>query len=138
MKRFASLWAGALCVLALVFGVAGANAAQSRTWVNDFERPGDDQPTPGDWYPLGVGSIQRVPSGYVSPSGYASGIQSAHGRWHARLRKADCEANRFVTKCRGPYTYWGKGTDFNPVFPDGGYVTQVDIYLDAHRAASHD
>jgi hypothetical protein len=38
--------------------------------------------------------------------------------------------------CYGPYTDWGKGTTTNPVFPAGGYVTWVDVYLDVAWATN--
>src|SRR5437588_6084520 len=106
MKRFASLWAGALCVLALVFGVAGANAAPSRTWVNDFEHPGDDTAA-NSWYTDPPATSTRTPSGATAE--YASGIPSSHGRWHVRMRpNMDCPKSPAGPMCFGSYTFWGK------------------------------
>jgi uncharacterized protein YkwD len=128
MKRYATLLVGALCILALTFGVVAASAAQSRTWINDFEKAGDDTPA-GGWYPNSPATITRTPSGAAAT--YANGIQSAHGKWHARLRPNDtCPKVQASSSCSGPYTFWGKSGSFNAVFPDGGYVTEIDIYLD--------
>jgi len=105
-----------------------ADPAPSRTWTNDFENPGDDTPA-GGWYPNLPATITRTPSGAAAT--YASGIQSASGSWHARLSPNDvCPKVPASFACSGPYTYWGKSSGFNPVFPDGGYVTEIDIYLD--------
>jgi len=105
-----------------------ADPAPSRTWTNDFENPGDDTPA-GGWYPNFPATITRTPSGAAAT--YASGIQSASGSWHARLRPNDiCPKVQASVACSGPYTFWGKSSSFNPVFPDGGYVTEIDIYLD--------
>src|SRR5438309_10923821 len=116
-RRRATFLFGALCIAALIFGVAAASAAHSRTWINDFEKPGDDTPA-GDWYPNPPATITRTPSGAAAT--YASGSQSASGNWHARLSPNDvCPKMQFSFACSGPYTFWGKGNDFNPVFPDG-------------------
>jgi len=107
-----------------------ADPAPSRTWTNDFEKPGDDTPA-GGWYPNPPATITRTPSGAAAT--YASGIQSASGSWHARLRPNvdPCPKVQVSDACSGPYTFWGKSsTALNPVFPDGGYVTEIDIYLD--------
>ncbi len=104
-------------------------ADAARTWTNDFEKPGDDTPA-GGWYPNPPATITRTPSGAAAT--YASGIQSASGSWHARLRPNvdPCPKVPVSDACSGPYTFWGKSSSFNPVFPDGGYVTEIDIYLD--------
>jgi hypothetical protein len=118
-------------VSAIATGVASASGpASSRTWVQDFE-----QSTEG-WYDNPPGTIERVPSGYVSPTAYGNLIASAHGRWHARLRDSGCGLIRFATNCNGPFTRWGKPTSANPVFPRGGYMTEVDIYLDVDWVAT--
>jgi hypothetical protein len=134
LKRIASLTFVAVCVLALTFGVVAGSAAPSRTWTNDFENPGDDTPA-GDWYPNPPATITRTPSGAAAT--YASGIQSASGNWHARLGpNAVCPKVQASFLCSGPYTFWGKGNSFNPAFPDGGYVTEIDIYLDVSWMAA--
>jgi len=103
-------------------------ADAARTWTNDFENPGDDTPA-GGWYPNLPATITRTASGAAAT--YASGLQSASGSWHARLSPNDvCPKVQASVACGGPYTFWGKSSTFNPVFPDGGYVTEIDIYLD--------
>src|SRR5256885_5194093 len=104
-------------------------ADAARTWTNDFEKPGDDTPA-GGWYADPPTTITRTPSGAAAT--YASGIQSASGNWHARLRPNEpCPKLQASFACSGPYTFWGKGNFIgNPTFPDGGYVTEIDIYLD--------
>jgi hypothetical protein len=101
-------------------GVVGG----SRTSVQDFEK------STAGWFNLAPGTIHRVPSWYISPLGYASGLVSAHGNWHARLRTNGCDAARLVSQCSAPYTYWGKASGANAKFPKGGYMTEVDVYLD--------
>lgn len=136
-KRWALLPALLLLLLApasttIATGEDSSGSGGSRTWVQDFER------STAGWYDLPPGTIHRVPSGYFSPFGYASGIDSAHGDWHARLRTSGCETLRFTTTttCFGPFTRWGKATSQNPDFPKGGYMTEVDIYLDVAWVAT--
>lgn len=76
------------------------------------------------------GTITREPSGFVD-SGYADGIQSAAGHWHARItgdQPCDPETPP-VPDCFGVFTRWG---GYSSVFPAGGYKTQADIYLDVN------
>jgi hypothetical protein len=81
------------------------------------------------WLDGGDRAIVRQHSGYVN-GGYASGIQSSAGSWHARLTDTtSCTQN-----CDGPFTSWG---GYTSTFPAGGYLTQVDIYLDVNWAAHH-
>jgi hypothetical protein len=110
----------------------------SRTWVQDFEM------STAGWYNQPPGTIHRVPSGYTNGGGYADGILSAHGNWHARLRTAGCYIATVPpvtipptapTDCFGPFTRWGKAVSANPNFPKGGYMTEVDVYLDVQWAA---
>jgi len=128
-----------LAVLALAALYVAPASAQSRVFVNDFERPGDDTPA-GSWFDAGEGfapgTIHRTGSGYISPSAYGSGILSAHRQFHARMRDNGCGATRFTTTCFGPFTRWGKPTSVNPTFPSGGYMTEVDIYLDVGWVAT--
>ena len=87
------------------------------------------------WFDLtngGTGSIARHVNGYTN-SGYASGIASATGGWHARLSGSPCDTPP-SQDCEGPFTRWG---GYNQTFPIGGYRTQIDIYLDTTWAASH-
>jgi hypothetical protein len=97
------------------------SAANNELFVNDFENPGDDTAA-GGWFFTGSVPIVRTRSGYVSPDNYASGILSAHGDWHARLKSSQ------VPDSLGPAN--DLGTPINPTFPPGGYVTEIDIYLD--------
>jgi hypothetical protein len=128
MKWIASLTLGAVCVIALTFGVVTGSSAPSRTFINDFENPGDDTPA-GDWTTGPPATSTRTPSG--APATYGSGIQSASGSWHVRLRhNSVCPKVQASFACSGPFTRWGKPTGFNPDFPDGGYVTEISIYLD--------
>ena len=122
-------WAVSPAVLLLSWAIgasviAAGTAGGSRTWVQDFEK------STAGWFNLPPGTIHRVPSWYISPPGYASGLVSAHGNWHARLRANGCDVMRFAMTCSGPYTYWGKTIGANAKFPKGGYMTEVDVYLD--------
>jgi hypothetical protein len=85
-------------------------------------------------------TINRTPSGYTNSGGYASGIPSAAGGFHARIRNdgtSGCSPPfSAATICYGPYTDWGDGFG-NPTFPAGGYVTEADIYLDVAWAAAN-
>jgi len=78
----------------------------------------------------GSGSIVRTSSGAPS-TGYASGLASATGAWHARISSTACLV---PAPCVGPNTRWG---GYNQTFPIGGYRTYVSIYLDAGWAATH-
>jgi hypothetical protein len=119
------VFAAGLVVLAMLAGTpAGAKPpVEEQEYINDFENPRDITPA-GGWFE-GTGTIDRERSGYVSPSDYGSGIDSAHRMWHARLREA-------CFNCTGPRTDWG--TEVSTVFPDGGYMTEIDIYLDVEWA----
>jgi len=101
-------------------------------YFNGFERNTDG------WFDRtngGFGTITRRPSGYSDGiGGYANVINSATGNWHARLTGNDnpCDRTQFGTPCYGPFTRWG---GYSSTFPEGGYSTQVDIYLDVSWAA---
>ncbi len=126
--------AAALLGLMLVPGVASADYFQ-----------GFETDTSG-WNNFGPGTIHREASGYANGGGYADGIPSAAGGFHARLRHtqadgagADC-APPFAQAspdCAGPFTRWGKAASANPTFPDGGFTTEVDVYLDTAWATTH-
>lgn len=98
---------------------------------------GFEQNTAG-WFPFSGGTIHREPSGYVS-SGYATGIASADGDYHARL---GIDPNPHLCPSgggpqpvyRGPMTNWG---GYSSIFPTGGYQTRVDIYLDVAWAQAN-
>jgi hypothetical protein len=81
----------------------------------------------------GVGHITRRPSGYTNGGGYASGIASAAGGFHARVSGDPCDSVP-LQDCEGPFTRWG---GYSATFPPGGYRTQIDIYLDVSWAAAH-
>lgn len=74
----------------------------------------------------GSGTITRRPSGYSNGGGYADGIPSAAGNWHARVTGDSCDRTP-ATNCTAPFTRWG---GYSSTFPQGGYLTQLDIYLD--------
>src|SRR5438045_7821062 len=74
-----------LCTLAL-FGIltklSGLASAPPGPYFNGFEKNTDG------WFDStngGIGTITRRPSGYSNGGGYADGIASSAGRWHARL-----------------------------------------------------
>ena len=81
----------------------------------------------------GDGTITRRASGYSNGGGYADGIASATGNWHARLTGDSCDRTP-ATNCYGPFTRWG---GYSATFPTGGYLTQVDIYLDVDWSKTH-
>ncbi len=119
----------ALLGLMVVPGIASADYSQ-----------GFETDTSG-WVNNGPGTIHREASGYTNGGGYADGIPSAAGGFHARLRNSQAGgcAPPFSssTTCSGPFTRWGKPTSANPTFPDGGYTTEVDVYLDTAWATTH-
>jgi len=80
----------------------------------------------------GDGSITREQSGYTNGGAYASGINSAMGQWHARV--SGDQPCVVPLPCSGPFTRWG---GYSQEFPNGGYRTQIDIYLDVDWAATH-
>jgi hypothetical protein len=89
------------------------------------------------WFPQSGGTIARQPSGYnTGPGGYASGIASADGDFHARLGldpgPGTCAPG--VPVFTGPFTNWG---GYSSIFPTGGYATRVDVYLDVAWASTH-
>lgn len=92
------------------------------------------------WFNNSGATITRVPSGYMTGAGgYANGIPSASGNYHARLgidpSPGECQSGGGPQPIHfGPYTNWG---GYSSIFPTGGYTTRVDIYLDVGWAASH-
>jgi hypothetical protein len=120
----------------------------------DFSQ--DFQTDTSGWFPgtdSGTDTVNREPDGYVSPD-YASGINSASPTEHARLRRGlvpavvvveppmvtpgDCgpdNSGAIVPSvlCTGPFTRWG-GYNFTW---QGGYTTQVDVYLDVDYALAN-
>ena len=88
------------------------------------------------WFDMsngGDGSVTRQQSGYTN-GGYANGIGSAMGQWHARVSGNQPCVMSVATPCFGPFTRWG---GYSQEFPSGGYRTQIDIYLDVAWAAAH-
>jgi hypothetical protein len=101
-------------------------AAPPGPYFNGFEN------NTAGWFDGGDRNLVRRPSGWVptSGSGYANGVPSAAGHWHARLEDTTgCTLN-----CDGPFTRWG---GYSATFPSGGYLTQLDIYLDTAWAATN-
>ena len=133
IKRFGiTIGIGALIVPGLI--AITAPAAQAATsYFNGFET------STNGWFDFGpgTGTIVRQPSGYntVPAGGYADGVASATGGFHARLQLATGGGcNPGTADCVGPFTRWG---GYESVFPSGGYNTSVDIYLDTTFAATH-
>ncbi len=91
------------------------------------------------WFNFSNGSIVRVPSGYINGGGYADAISSSSGNFHARLQIDPTDPNNATcspgySDCIGPFTHWG---GYESVFPEPGYISQVDVYLDIAFAATH-
>src|SRR2546423_10084662 len=100
-------------------------AAPPAPYFNGFEKNTDG------WFDStngGFGTITRRPSSY-SNGGYASGIASAAGKWHARLIGELCPRTQYGVPCYGPFTRWG---GYTSTFPPGGALTQGEIYLDVN------
>jgi hypothetical protein len=119
----------AALVLAFVPSLVEA-AAPPGPFFQGFEKNTNgwiDSSTPGY-----DGTITRVPSGYPD-SGYAVGVPSAAGKSHARITGDSCDRTT-ATNCYSVFTRWG---GYSSTFPDGGYKTQADIYLDVAWASSH-
>ena len=125
----------AIPLLALV--VAAAMPAQAAPppgpYFNGFEK------NTNGWFPYAGSTITREPSGYSNGGGYADGIQSASGNYHARLgltaSPGSCDSSSGTHPIYwGPYTNWG---GYSSVFPNGGYRTDLDIYLDTSWATAN-
>jgi hypothetical protein len=91
------------------------------------------------WFNYSGATIKRVPSFYASSNGYATGVPSAAGNYHARLgidpSPDTCASGGGPQPVYyGPYTNWGGES---AIFPPGGYTTKLDIYLDTNWATSH-
>jgi hypothetical protein len=119
-------------LLVLVVPSAAVADAPPGPYFNGFET------NTAGWFSFSGATITRVPSGYVS-SGYASGISSADGGYHARLgldpSPDSCTFGGGTAPIfYGPYTNWG---GYSSIFPTGGYTTKLDIYLDAAWAQTH-
>src|SRR5207253_6273668 len=102
-------------------------AAPPGPYFNGFEN------NTNGWFTIGgYGTITRRHSGYSNSGGYGDRINSATGNWHARLGLTSnhdtcMSASGPHPIYYGPYTNWG---GYSSTFPQGGYKTQLDIYLD--------
>ncbi|HVA81523.1 MAG TPA: hypothetical protein VNF29_11415, partial [Candidatus Binataceae bacterium] len=129
----------AIRTLALIIALLLPAAVHAQAFSQGFETD------TGGWYNQGNGSIARVASGFSTSGGYADGIASALGDYHARLH-VDPAANFSSASnpqcapgskdCIGPYTDWGLNSSASR-FPTGGVSTSADIYLDTAFAAAH-
>ena len=135
-KRLLVFLAIATVVLAFdaLFVTTAIAASPPGPYFNGFETD-----TAG-WFNLSGATITRRPSGYTTGvGGYASGISSADGSYHARLGKDtspdSCTFGGGTASIfYGPYTKWG---GYSSIFPTAGYKTRVDIYLDVPWAQAH-
>jgi hypothetical protein len=131
LRHVRLLAAMAVC-FALAATVASA-AAPPGPYVNGFET------NTAGWFGVSGSTITRVPSFYSNGGGYADGINSASGSYHARLgldpSPASCIFGGGIAPIYfGPRTNWG---GFSSIFPTGGYRPRVDIYLDVPYAQTH-
>jgi hypothetical protein len=130
MTKLRTLLVAVVVFVALPALVASADAPPG-PYFNGFET------NTAGWFPFSGGTITRRPSGYsTGPGGYADGIASAMGSYHARLGLDQNPNICFfgggsAPIHRGPLTNWG---GFSSIFPTGGYTTRVDIYLDVQWA----
>jgi hypothetical protein len=119
-------------VLLLAAAVQVSAAPPPGPYFNGFET------NTNGWFGFFGSTITRQPSGY-SNSGYADGIASATGNYHARLGVTptpdSCgSASGTHPIYYGPYTNWG---GYSSTFPTGGYRTDLDIYLDTAWARAN-
>ena len=129
MKRLITILPAIGLLIALAAAPAQA-AAPPGSYFNGFEK------NTNGWFDgttIGNGTLTRQRSGYSNGGLYASGIASAAGHWHARVTGDSCDLTP-ATNCYGPFTRWG---GYSATFPDAGYRTQLDIYLDVNWAATH-
>jgi hypothetical protein len=130
-RALARIAGSLIAVIALTVWVAAD--APPGPYFNGFE-----QNTAG-WFNYSGATITRQPSLYTNGGGYADGIPSATGNYHARLgidpSPDTCASGGGPQPVYyGPYTNWG---GYSSIFPPGGYTTRVDIYLDVTWAATH-
>jgi hypothetical protein len=92
----------------------------------------------GDWQPVSHGDVVREPSGFTTGGGYASGVASATGSFHARTSLGDdspCASGGGPQPLRaGPFTRWD---GYSSTFPASGFRTQLAVYLDVAYATAH-
>jgi hypothetical protein len=121
----------AIAVIVIALLLPQTAGAVAPTFVQGFETD-----TAG-WSPIVGDTITRQPSGYTNSGGYASGITSAAGAFHARLGRGECDTITGgigdAVQCAGAFTRWGGS---NSVW-QGGYTTQVDVYLDVPYAVAN-
>jgi hypothetical protein len=123
-----------IAIALLLISPAAASAdAPPGPYFNGFET------NTAGWSGVSGSTITRRPSFYSNGGGYADGINSATGGYHARLgidpSPATCSSGggpRLIYF--GPFTNWG---GYSSIFPTGGYTTRVDIYLDVPYAMGH-
>jgi hypothetical protein len=123
MKRLIKLLPVVAVLMALTWPPPARAAAPPGPFFQGFET------NTAGWFDTtdgGNGTITRRPSGYSNVGGYADGISSAAGKWHARVTGDPCDRTP-TTNCTAPFTRWG---GYSSTFPAGGYLTQLDIYLD--------
>ena len=113
-----------VCFFIVVAALSAQAAAPPGPFFNGFEKD-----TNG-WFDGDDRAIVREPSGYSNGGGYGDGVNSAAGRWHARFPPLTA----CTQQCDGPFTRWG---GYNSTFPPGGYLTQLDIYMDVAWAGTH-
>src|SRR5690349_2122614 len=92
----------AIVLLGALMGLSAQASAPPAPYFNGFEK------NTSGWFDLSnghYGHITRRPSGYTNGGGYANGINSAAGHWHARLSGDPCftPPNQ---DCAGPNTNW--------------------------------
>lgn len=129
-------WVALLATTAFLLAVSGSTAAAASPpgpYFNGFE-----ENTAG-WFNFSGSTIKREASGYSNSGGYADGISSASGSYHARLgidpSPSLCASGAGPQPVySGPFTNWG---GYSSIFPTGGYKTRVDIYLDVTWASTH-
>lgn len=131
MKRLLSLLP--VLVLSIAAATPASAAAPPGPYFNGFEK------NTNGWFDFNGSTITREPSGSTNGGGYADGIQSASGNWHARLQvtssPGSCDsASGTHPIFWGPFTNWG---GYSSTFPTGGYRTDLDVYLDTTWASTH-
>ena len=132
MKRFALVAVMALVAVLMVSQAAiVSQVGDDPTFIQGFETD-----TSG-WLEDFGGTVTRQPSGYTNGGGYADGVASAAGGFHARLGRTGCDTITGgignAVLCNGPVTRWG---GYNSVW-QGGYTTQVDVYFDVPYAVAN-
>jgi hypothetical protein len=129
MKKSAAAAAGILFLFAVCV---------SGTLASTFLFQGFESDTSG-WFNFANGSLVREPSGYINGGGYADAASSSTGSFHARLKLNPSDpgyptCSPGFSDCIGPFNSWG---GYETVFPEPGYVSQVDVFLDVGFAATH-